>query len=197
MVNMKIGVLALQGNYHEHAQILEKIGVNAVFAKNQKDLMDLDGLIIPGGESTTISRLIRDMELYGVLENLKEKNVPIFGTCAGLIIMASTITNPGPNTITLRLLDITVKRNAYGHQRESFESDIPLNLNGRMVNIRGVFIRAPQILETGPDVEILATFKGKPVLVKEKRFLGSTFHPELSGDPVIHRYFLDLISGRG
>lgn len=191
---MKVGILALQGDYYEHAEVLKKLDVEVILAKNHKSLLSVDGLIIPGGESTTISRLIRDMELYGALEKLKERGVPVFGTCAGLIIMASNITNPGPNTINLRFLDITVERNAYGHQRESFESDLDLNLNGqRRINIRGVFIRAPQILETGPDVEVLSTFKGKPVLVKQGKFLGSTFHPELSGDPVVHQYFLDLM----
>ena len=191
---MKVGILALQGDYHEHADVLKKLGVEVVFAKNQESLLSVDGLIIPGGESTTISRLIRDMELYGALEKLKERGIPVFGTCAGLIIMSSNITNPGPNTINLRFLDITVKRNAYGHQRESFESDLDLNLNGQQkTTIRGIFIRAPQILETGPDVEVLSTFKGQPVLVKQGKFLGSTFHPELSGDPVVHQFFIDLM----
>ncbi len=176
---MKIGVLAVQGNFREHAVALERLGAEVVEVRLPEQLDGLDGLVIPGGESTAITRLMR---LYGLEEAVRRFAAPIFGTCAGMILL---------DRAHLGLVDREVDRTGYGRQVACFEAD--LDLAGDDVPLRGVFIRAPRVLERGPDVEVLATHAGEPVLLRQGRFLVASFHPELTDDPRVHERFLDLI----
>jgi pyridoxal 5'-phosphate synthase pdxT subunit len=176
---MKIGVLALQGNFREHAAMLRRLGADVLEVRKPEQLDALDGLVIPGGESTAIMRLIR---LYGLEEAIRRFEEPVFGTCAGLILL---------DREHLGLVDLVVRRNAYGRQVASFETD--LELADEDEPLRGVFIRAPRIAETGPEVEVLAELDGEPVLVRHGRFLAATFHPELTGDTRVHERFLELV----
>ena len=176
---MKIGVLALQGNFREHAAMLRRLGVEAVEVRKPDQLDGLDGLVVPGGESTTFMRLMR---LYGLEDAIRDFRQPILGTCAGLIVL---------DRQHLGLVDVEVARNAYGRQVFSFEAD--LDLTGEDEPLRGVFIRAPRVETTGPDVEVLAELDGKPVLLRQGRFLVATFHPELTHDTRVHELFLDSV----
>ena len=163
----------MQGNFREHASMLRRLGAEAVEVRKPEQLDDLDGLIIPGGESTAIARLVR---LYGLEEAIRSFERPLFGTCAGMI-----------------LLDLEVSRNAYGRQVASFEAD--LGLDGEEEPLRGVFIRAPRVVNIGPEaeVEVLAELDGEPVLLRQGRVLVASFHPELTGDTRVHERFLDLV----
>jgi len=176
---MKIGVLALQGNFREHAAMLRRLGADAVEVRKPEQLEGLDGLVVPGGESTTFMRLMR---LYGLEDAIRDFQQPVFGTCAGLIVL---------DREHLGLVDVEVARNAYGRQVFSFEAD--LHLAGENEPLRGVFIRAPQVEATGSDVEVLAELDGKPVLLRQGRFLVATFHPELTDDTRVHELFLDAV----
>jgi pyridoxal 5'-phosphate synthase pdxT subunit len=176
---MKIGVLAVQGNFREHAAMLRRLGADPVEVRKPEELDGLDGLVIPGGESTTFMRLMR---LYGLEEAVRRFERPILGTCAGLIVL---------DREHLGLLDVDVRRNAYGRQVSSFEAD--LDLAGDDVPLRGVFIRAPRVARTGPSVEVLAELDGEPVLLSQGRFLVATFHPELTDDTRVHELFLDSV----
>jgi pyridoxal 5'-phosphate synthase pdxT subunit len=176
---MTIGVLAVQGNFREHAAALERLGAEVVEVRLPKQLEGLDGLVIPGGESTAITRLMR---LYGLEEAVRRFAGPVFGTCAGMILL---------DRAHLGLIDVEVDRNGYGRQVASFEADLELVGDGEP--LRGVFIRAPRVTEHGADVEILATHAGEPVLLRQGRFLVASFHPELTDDPRVHERFLDLI----
>jgi pyridoxal 5'-phosphate synthase pdxT subunit len=176
---MKVGVLAVQGNYREHAAMLRELGADVVEVRLPEQLDGLDGLVIPGGESTAITRLMR---LYGLEEAIREFTAPVFGTCAGMILL---------DRAHLDLVDVEVERNGYGRQVASFEAD--LRLAGADAPVRGVFIRAPRVTETGPTVEVLASHAGDPVLLRQGRFLVASFHPELTGDTRIHERFLELI----
>ena len=176
---MKIGVLAVQGNFREHVAMLRTLGAEAVEVRLPEELDGLDGLVIPGGESTAIARLMR---LYGLEEALRRFARPVFGTCAGMILL---------DRDHLGLVDIEVDRNAYGRQVASFEAD--LELDGETEPVRGVFIRAPRVRETGPGVEVLSELDGEPVLLREGRFLVASFHPELTDDTRIHELFLNLV----
>jgi pyridoxal 5'-phosphate synthase pdxT subunit len=173
---MKIGVLALQGNFREHAAMLRRLGVDPVEVRKPEQLDGLDGLIVPGGESTTFMRLMR---LYGLDEAIRRFTRPIMGTCAGMIVLDNE---------HLRLIDLDVDRNAYGRQVASFEADV--RLAGEDEPLRGVFIRAPRVRTTGPRVEILGEHDGEPVLVREGRILVASFHPELTDDSRVHELFL-------
>jgi pyridoxal 5'-phosphate synthase pdxT subunit len=175
---MRIGVLALQGNFREHAAMLRRLGAEAVEVRKPEQLEGLDGLVIPGGESTTFMRLMR---LYGLEEAIRRFEEPVLGTCAGLIVL---------DRDHLGLVDLEVERNAYGRQVASFEAD--LELSGDEKPLRGVFIRAPRVERTGPDVEVLGELDGEPVLLRQGRFLVATFHPELTDDTRVHEMFLDL-----
>jgi 5'-phosphate synthase pdxT subunit len=179
MTPMTIGVLAVQGNFREHAAMLRRLGADVVEVRKPEQLNTLDGLVIPGGESTAIMRLIR---LYGLEEAILRFEEPVFGTCAGLILL---------DREHLGLVDLVVRRNAYGRQVASFETD--LDLAGEDEPLRGVFIRAPRIAGTGPEVEVLAELEGEPVLVRQGRFLAATFHPELTDDARVHERFLELV----
>ena len=176
---MRIGVLAVQGNFREHAAMLRRLGAQVVEVRKPEQLDGLDGLIIPGGESTAIGRLIR---LYGLEEAIERFARPVFGTCAGMILL---------DRGHLGLVDVEVERNAYGRQVASFEADLELG-DGREP-LRGVFIRAPRVVAAGPDVEVLAELDGEPVLLRDGRFLVASFHPELTGDTRVHERFLDLV----
>jgi 5'-phosphate synthase pdxT subunit len=176
---MKVGVLAVQGNFREHAAMLRRLGAEVVEVRLPEELDGLDGLVIPGGESTAIGRLIR---LYGLEDALCRFDRPVFGTCAGMILL---------DRDHLGLVDLEVDRNAYGRQVASFEAD--LELDGDQEPLRGVFIRAPRVREAGPAVEVLAVHAGEPVLLREGRFLVASFHPELTDDTRVHERFLELI----
>ena len=176
---MKIGVLAVQGNFREHVAVLQRLGADPVEVRKPEQLEGLDGLVVPGGESTTFVRLMR---LYGLEEAIRSFRQPILGTCAGLIVL---------DREHLGLVDVEVERNAYGRQVFSFEAD--LDLAGEDKPLRGVFIRAPRVEATGDDVEVLAELDGKPVLLRQGRFLVATFHPELTDDTRVHELFLDTV----
>jgi 5'-phosphate synthase pdxT subunit len=175
----RIGVLAVQGNFREHEQMLRALGAETVEVRKPEQLDGLDGLVVPGGESTTFMRLMR---LYGLDEALRRFRGPVLGTCAGMIVL---------DREHLGLVDIGVDRNAYGRQVASFEAD--LDLEGEDESLRGVFIRAPRVRETGPEVEVLAELNGEPVLLREGRFLVASFHPELTDDTRVHERFLELV----
>jgi 5'-phosphate synthase pdxT subunit len=176
---LKIGVLAVQGNFREHAAVLRRLGAEPVEVRKPDQLEGLDALIVPGGESTTFMRLMR---LYGLDDALREFAGPVFGTCAGMIVL---------DREHLGLVDLSVKRNAYGRQVASFEAD--LELSDQDEPLRGVFIRAPRVGEVGPGVEVLAELDGEPVLLRDGRFLVASFHPELTDDTRVHERFLDLV----
>ncbi len=176
----RIGVLALQGAFREHVRALRRVGAEAVEVRLPEHLEGLDGLVIPGGESTTMMRLA---ELYGLDEAIRAFEGPIFGTCAGMILV---------DRAHLGLADLEVARNAYGRQVASFEAE--LGLDGDERPFHGVFIRAPRVREVGPGVEILAELDGEPVLLRDGRVLAAAFHPELTDDPRVHERFLELVT---
>ena len=176
---MRVGVLALQGNFREHAAVLRRLGVQPVEVRKAEQLEGLDGLIIPGGESTAITRLMR---LYGLEEAVRRFAGPVFGTCAGMILLGRE---------HLGLVDISVRRNAYGRQVASFEAAV--ELAGEKEPLTGVFIRAPRVEDVGAGVEVLAELDGEPVLLRQGRFLVASFHPELTGDTRVHERFLELV----
>ena len=179
MTPMRVGVLAVQGNFREHAAMLRSLGAEVQEVRLPEQLDGLDGLVIPGGESTAIMRLIR---LYGLEEAIRSFSAPVLGTCAGMILL---------DRDHLGLVDIAVERNGYGRQVASFEAD--LELDGEPEPLRGVFIRAPRVREVGAAVEVLAEHDGEPVLVRDGRFLLASFHPELTDDTRVHERFLDLV----
>jgi 5'-phosphate synthase pdxT subunit len=176
---VRIGVLALQGNFREHAAVLRRLGADPVEVRLPEQLDGLDGLIIPGGESTAITRL---MQLYGLEEAIRRFPGAVLGTCAGMILL---------DRAHLGLVDVEVDRNAYGRQVASFEA--VLRLDGDDEPLTGVFIRAPRVRETGPGVEVLAERDGEPVLLRDGRFLVASFHPELTDDTRVHERFLDIV----
>ena len=188
----RIGILALQGDVREHASALRDVGAEPIEVRLPRDLVGLDGLILPGGESTTMRKLI---DLYGLREPivaLAHGGAPMNGTCAGMILLADRIAD-GDEPV-LRLLDITVERNAYGRQLDSFEADVAIPSLGDEP-LHGVFIRAPVVSEVGPDVEVLARDPdGRPIAVRQGRVMATAFHPELTGDRRLHRLMLELIT---
>lgn len=188
---MKIGVLALQGDFAEHIALLNKLGVTSCQVKLPQHLESVDALIIPGGESTTLSRLMSIYRLREPLQDLARQGKAIWGTCAGMIMMAGEVTEEDP--VPLQLMDIGVCRNAFGRQIDSFEQDLTVSEFGTLP-FHAIFIRAPGITRVGQRVKVLATLPdGSPVAVQEGKLLATSFHPELSGDTRFHRYFLDLI----
>ena len=189
---MKIGVLALQGAFVEHARILQQLDVEASLVRLPKELDGLDGLIIPGGESTTISRLMADFHLMQPLMDLAQAGIPILGTCAGMILLARDV---GGNSVPrLGVMDIRVKRNAFGRQVDSFEADIDLPALGAPP-FHAVFIRAPMVEKVGPEVEVMGRLPdGTVVAARQGKLVASAFHPELTSDLRFHRYFLEIIA---
>lgn len=190
---MKIGLLALQGDYHAHQKVLHELGAQTKLVREPADLPGLDGLILPGGESTTMARLL---DRYGLRAPLVEKlqgGLPAFGTCAGLILLAREIENGSTNFAqqSLGVLDARVARNAYGTQIDSFESEVEVPVLGETV--RAVFIRAPQIRQVGASVEVLARHEGVPVVVRQNQIMAAAFHPEIAGESRLHRLWLQTI----
>lgn len=186
-----IGVLALQGAVREHLLMLERCGARGIALKYPAELHLCQGLIIPGGESTTIGKLMMDCGFREDIHALVRDGLPVFGTCAGLIMLAQRLVE-GDQPL-LGLMDITARRNAFGRQVDSFEADLNLREMGNgMQPFRAVFIRAPWIEETGPGVKVMGEFKGKAVIARQDGMLVSAFHPELTGDERVHRYFLNM-----
>ncbi|MFH1640321.1 MAG: pyridoxal 5'-phosphate synthase glutaminase subunit PdxT [Chloroflexota bacterium] len=191
---MKIGILAAQGAFAEHINMLARLGVETVAVRLPEQMENIDGLIIPGGESTTISKLMDVYKLADKIKTLAEKGLPIFGTCAGMILMANEI--PDHSVEPLGLMDISVRRNAFGRQTDSFEVDLPVPALGEKP-FPCVFIRAPLIEELRDGVEVLARLPDRTcVAVKQGRLLALAFHPELTSDLRFHRYFADLVAGK-
>lgn len=189
---MKVGVLALQGAVAEHIRSITLAGAEGVPIKKVEQLDGIDGLIIPGGESTTIGKLMRKYDFMDAIRQFSAQGKPIFGTCAGLIVLAERI--QGDKEAHLKLMDITVARNAFGRQRESFETDLPVK--GIDETVRAVFIRAPLILEVGPGVEVLSTYKDEIVTARQGHLLAASYHPELTDDYRLHQYFVEMVRSR-
>jgi 5'-phosphate synthase pdxT subunit len=190
---MKIGILALQGAFIEHIQMFGQIGVEAVEIRLPGQLEHIGGLVIPGGESTTMMKLMHDYDLIATVKKLAARRIPIWGTCAGMICLAKHAINPDSSAMeTLALMDITVRRNAFGRQVDSFEAELQIaGLQGGPFH--GVFIRAPYITKAGSGVQVLSALPdGEIVAARQRNLLATSFHPELSGDPRIHRYFADI-----
>ena len=189
---MKIGVLAVQGDFAEHIASLRKLGIEPHEVRLPHQMEDLDGLIIPGGESTTLSRLMSIYDLREPVEQLCRDGKGLWGTCAGMIMMAREISEEDP--VPLGLMDIGVNRNSFGRQIDSFEQDLEVaGFDGGP--FRGIFIRAPGVIRVGDGVEVLASLPdGQPVAVRQDKMLASSFHPELTNDTRLHQYFLDLVS---
>ncbi|MCJ7763753.1 MAG: pyridoxal 5'-phosphate synthase glutaminase subunit PdxT [Dehalococcoidales bacterium] len=189
---MRIGVLALQGGFIEHVNMLEKLGVTATPVYKPDELEGIDGLIIPGGESTTMINLMHEFGIFGPLKEKAQAELPVMGTCAGMLLLAKEVSNPGMETLTL--IDISVKRNAFGRQIDSFEASVDIPLLGKEP-FPAIFIRAPLIERTSPDVEILGRLNdGTAVAVRQERMLAVSFHPELTQDTRLHRYFLEIVA---
>jgi len=188
-----VGVLALQGDVREHLAALARSGARAVAVRRPGELDAVDALVIPGGESTTIDRLLRIFELAGPLRERLAGGMPALGSCAGMILLADRLTDRAPGQQTLGGIDVTVRRNAFGRQVDSFETDLDVaGVTGGPV--RAVFIRAPQVVEAGPDVEVLARLGDTIVAVRQGRLVATAFHPEISGDDRVHGLFVDLVA---
>lgn len=186
----KIGVLALQGAFREHRKALESLGCEVVEVRKSSDLKEINGLVIPGGESTTMGKLLQVDELGERIKELADENLPIFGTCAGMIVLSKRI--EGSDQYSLGLMDVTVQRNAFGRQVASFETDLMIPALGKEP-IKAVFIRAPYIKEVAPNVGILAEYDGKIVFARQGNMIASAFHPELTEDYRVHQYFLSIV----
>jgi pyridoxal 5'-phosphate synthase pdxT subunit len=185
---VKAGVLALQGDFREHGRALTDVGAIPVEVRNPEDLASVDCLVIPGGESTTIGKLARAYDLVDPVRARVAAGMPVFGTCAGMIVLAERVLGGDP---LFAVMDIGVERNAYGRQAESFEADV--DVAGIEHPVRGVFIRAPRITDVGSGVRVLGEHEGAPVVLEEGNLLVSSFHPELIGETGLHRYLLDKL----
>ncbi len=188
---LKVGVLALQGAFAKHIKMLRSLGAEAIDVRKPQDLASCDALVIPGGESTTMMRQIQFIEMQQELKRFgKEK--PVFGTCAGLILISQEILADVMEPFGL--IEVAVERNAFGRQAESFTADLNLNISSKSPHpFKAVFIRAPRIRRCSPHVKVLAQYEEEPVLVQQDKYLGATFHPELTNDPYIHDYFLKIV----
>jgi 5'-phosphate synthase pdxT subunit len=187
---MRVGVLALQGAFREHREVLDALGVEAIEVRDPEALDTVDALVLPGGESTTIGRLLDTSGLREALQARLCDGMPALATCAGLIVLAREVLDGRADQVPLGVLDVTVRRNGYGRQLESFEA--PLHIDGTTGGaFPGVFIRAPLVEQVGDAVDVLASYDGHAVLVRDEHVWGSTFHPELSGDLRVHALFLD------
>jgi len=185
----RIGVLALQGDFARHLEAFERLGVNATLVRTPDDLSGLSGLVLPGGESTAMLKLMDGTGMEDAIRTFHEQGGALFGTCAGLILIADRVTDPEQRS--LHLLDVDVERNAYGRQADSFEADLETSLDAEP--LRGVFIRAPRVTRQGEDVQVLARAQGEPVLMRQGNVLAATFHPEMTDDLRVHRYFIEEV----
>ncbi|HUR51477.1 MAG TPA: pyridoxal 5'-phosphate synthase glutaminase subunit PdxT [Mycobacteriales bacterium] len=192
MTAPRVGVLALQGDVREHTVALERAGAHPVPVRRAADLDGLDGVVLPGGESTTLGRLLVLFDVLEPLQALLAQGLPAFGTCAGMILLAREVVDGRQDQPVLGGLDITVRRNAFGSQVDSFEQDLDVRGVGE---VHGVFIRAPWVERTGPDVEVLASVGEHPVAVRQGSLMATSFHPELTGDHRVHALFLASITG--
>jgi 5'-phosphate synthase pdxT subunit len=188
---MKIGVLGLQGDVREHARALDSAGATPVVVKYPHEIADVDAMVVPGGESTTIGKLLDRFGLLQPLSARASSGMPLYGTCAGAILLARGIVGREDAQHRIPLMDIEVRRNAYGRQIDSFETD--LDVSGLHEPFRAVFIRAPVIETSGRAVQVLAEHDGNPVLVRQGHLLASTFHPEMTGDDRVHRLFVEMM----
>ena len=184
---MKAGVLALQGDFREHARVFAEAGATPVEVRLPADLDGVDCLAIPGGESTTIGKLARAYDLVEPIRERARAGMPILGTCAGMIVLAERVLDGEP---LLSLMNVTVRRNAYGRQVDSFESDV--DVEGIDHPVRGIFIRAPWIEDVGSDVRVLSVHEGRPVVLQQGGLLAASFHPELVGETALHEYFMTI-----
>jgi len=193
---VRVGVLDLQGAVPEHLEAVRRAGAAAVPVKRPEELSGLNGLIIPGGESTTIGRLMEEYGFMAAVPREIDRGMALWGTCAGLIVMAREIRDGLPGQHRLGLMDIEAVRNGFGRQVDSFEADLDLpDVGGR--RYRGVFIRAPYIARAGSGVRVMGSFDGKIVAARQGRLLATAFHPELADDPRVHRYFVGMAAGDG
>jgi 5'-phosphate synthase pdxT subunit len=195
--SVRIGVLALQGDVREHLAALRDAGADAVSVRRREELEAVDGLVLPGGESTTMSHLLRELELLEPLRARLADGLPAYGACAGMILLASEIRDAGTAgraALPLSALDITVRRNAFGRQVDSFEGDIAFD--GLDEPVHAVFIRAPWVERVGAGVQVLARAADHPVAVRQGAVLATAFHPEVTGDRRIHRMFVDIVNGQ-
>jgi len=190
---MKVGVLALQGDFREHLNALIACGVDPSPVRRSQELADVDALVLPGGESTTIAHLAQTFGIFDEIKNRISSGMPVYGSCAGMILLADEILDATKDQKTFGGLDIVVRRNAFGRQVDSFESDLEFK-DGFPELLRAVFIRAPWVERVGAQVEVLATVHSHPVAVRSKTLLATSFHPELTGDHRIHQYFVDQVA---
>ena len=189
---MKVGVLALQGAFKLHVQALERLGVEAIEVRTLENFEASQALIIPGGESTTMSFLLESSGIFEALQERSNNGMPILGTCAGMILLSSKITDGRNDQKPLKLIDIEVRRNGYGRQINSFESD--LMIEGFKDFFKGVFIRAPLVESVGEKVDVLAELNGQPIMCRQESTIVTSFHPELADDDRIHAEFLEMVS---
>src|SRR5436305_9460534 len=185
---MKVGILALQGDFREHLLVLRHLGVEPIEVRTADQLAEVEALIIPGGESTTIGKLARSHELVEPIRERASNGMPVMGTCAGMIVMATGVDDGEP---LFSLMDVSVRRNAYGRQVDSFEADV--NVEGIDEPVRAVFIRAPWVERIAKDVRILAEYGGRPVVMEQANLVAAAFHPELAGESRLHAYFLKKV----
>jgi 5'-phosphate synthase pdxT subunit len=189
---MQVGVLALQGAFAAHSDCLSSIGVQSIEVRNPEQLSSVDALLMPGGESSTMSQLLESSGLFDPISSRIADGMPVFGTCAGMILLASEILDGRSDQRSFSAIDISVRRNAFGRQVDSFEATI----NSSVGDFHGVFIRAPRIERVGDDVEILGSIDGEPVLVRQGNVLAASFHPELSNDARLHEYFVSITANK-
>ncbi len=195
MGKLTIGVLALQGDVREHLHMLETAGVHARGVRRAEELTQVDGLILPGGESTTIAKLARIFDVFEPLQSAIAGGLPIYGTCAGMILLADRVLDGTADQETFGGLDVTVRRNAFGRQVDSFETD--LDVDGFDHSFHAIFIRAPWVEEVGPGVEVLASANDHPVAIRQGTVMATSFHPEVTGDSRFHQLFVDLVKAAG
>ena len=198
MSKLVVGVLAVQGDVREHATALRECGAAVLAVRRPTELERVDALVIPGGESTTMDKLVRAFDLYEPLRERIKRGMPVFGSCAGMIMLADRIADGTADQRTLGGMDVTVRRNAFGRQVESFETDLDVAVFGQGPPLHAVFIRAPWVEDAGPGVDVLATVAAGPaagriVAVRQAALLATAFHPELTGDLRVHRLFLDMV----
>ena len=191
-MNMQVGVLALQGAFAAHSDCLTSIGVQSIEVRNPEQLSSVDALLMPGGESSTMSQLLESSGLFDPIASRIADGMPVFGTCAGMILLASEILDGRSDQRSFSAIDISVRRNAFGRQVDSFEATI----NSSVGDFHGVFIRAPRIERVGDQVEVLGSINDEPVLVRQGNVLAASFHPELSNDARLHEYFVSITANK-